>query len=132
MEDSKINKENIFKFLDTYFASNPLYKFQHDSYDQFINDIVFPTMKESPNIITENIFQDKIYRHRLEFTDIILKPPVNEIDDELIFPEDARIKHLSYSGKLIANVKQILEVIDAQTGTVSIKKTIVLNISSLF
>jgi DNA-directed RNA polymerase II subunit RPB2 len=124
MEESNINKENIFKFLDTYFASNPLYKFQHDSYDQFINDIVFPTMKESPNIITENIFQDKIYRHRLEFSDIVLKPPVNEIDDELIFPEDARIKHLSYSGKLIANVKQILEIVEAQTGTVTTKRVI--------
>jgi len=111
-----INKESIFKLLDFYFASDPLYKFQHDSYDQFINDIVFPTMKESPNIIMENVFQDKIYRHRLEFTDISLKPPVNEIDDELIFPEDARIKHLSYSGKLIANVKQILEIVETQTG----------------
>jgi DNA-directed RNA polymerase II subunit RPB2 len=111
-----INKESIFKLLDFYFASDPLYKFQHDSYDQFINDIVFPTMKESPNIIMENVFQDKIYRHRLEFSDISLKPPVNEIDDELIFPEDARIKHLSYSGKLIANVKQILEIVETQTG----------------
>ena len=116
---SEINKETIFKVLDLYFAGNPLYKFQHDSYDQFINDIVFPLMKESPNIITENIFQDKIYRHRLEFSDIVLKPPVNEIDDELIFPEDARIKHLSYSGKLIANVKQVLEIVESQTGNIT-------------
>ena len=111
-----INKESIFKLIDFYFASDPLYQFQQASYDQFINDIVFPTMKESPNIITENVFQDKIFRHRLEFSDITLKPPVNEIDDELIFPEDARIKHLSYSGKLIANVKQILEIVETQTG----------------
>ena len=119
LDNKTINKETIFQFLDVYFASNPLYKFQHDSYDQFINDIVFPTMKESSNIITENIFQDKIYRHKLEFSDITLKPPVNEIDDELIFPEDARIKHLSYSGKLIANVKQVLEIVESQSGNVT-------------
>ena len=58
LDNKTINKETIFQFLDVYFASNPLYKFQHDSYDQFINDIVFPTMKESSNIITENIFQN--------------------------------------------------------------------------
>ena len=68
MDKPSINKESIFKLIDFYFASDPLYKFQHDSYDQFINDIVFPTLKESPNIISENVFQDKIYRHRLEFS----------------------------------------------------------------
>lgn len=114
-----INKENIFKFLDLYFASNPLYKFHLYSFDQFFQDIVCRLLRDSPNIISENIFQDKIYRHRLEFTDIVLKPPVNEIDDELIFPEDARIKHLSYSGKLIANVKQILEIVESQTGNIT-------------
>ena len=119
LDNKSINKETIFKFLDLYFASNPLYKFHIDSFDQFINDIVFPTLKENPNIITENIFQDKIYRHKLEFSDITLKPPVNEIDDELIFPEDARIKHLSYSGKLIANVKQVLEIVESQTGNIT-------------
>jgi DNA-directed RNA polymerase II subunit RPB2 len=118
---SKINNQNIFKLIDFYFAGDPLYKFQHDSYDQFINDIVFPMMKESPNIITENIFNDKIYRHKLEFSNINLKPPVNEMDDELIFPEDARIKHLSYSGKLIADVKQILEIVETQTGNTTRK-----------
>ena len=121
MDKPDINKESIFKLIDFYFASDPLYKFQHDSYDQFINDIVFPTLKESPNIIAENVFQDKIYRHRLEFSEIALKPPVNEIDDELIFPEDARLKHLSYSGKLISNVKQMLDIIEVQTGATTTK-----------
>lgn len=121
MDELSINKESIFKLIDFYFASDPLYKFQHDSFDQFINDIVFPTLKESPNIISENVFQDKIYRHRLEFSEIALKPPVNEIDDELIFPEDARLKHLNYSGKLIANVKQMLDIIEAQTGAITTK-----------
>ncbi len=116
-----IDKETIFKLLDFYFASDPLYKFHHDSYDQFINDIVFPTLKESPNIIAENIYQDTIYRHRLEFSEVALKPPVNEIDDELIFPEDARIKHLSYSGKLISNVRQVLDIVETQTGNTTTK-----------
>jgi DNA-directed RNA polymerase II subunit RPB2 len=113
---STIDKESIFKLIDFYFSEDPLYKFQYDSYDQFINDIVCPTLTENANIISEETYQDKIYRHRLIFTDVALKPPVNEIDDELIFPEDARIKHLSYSGKLICNVKQILEIIETQTG----------------
>lgn len=116
-----INKDTIFKLLDFYFAEDPLYKFQYDSYDQFINDIVCPTLTENANIISEETHQDKIYRHRLIFTDVALKPPVNEIDDELIFPEDARIKHLSYSGKLICNVKQILEIIESQTGNSTVR-----------
>jgi DNA-directed RNA polymerase II subunit RPB2 len=120
-EITEINKDTIFRLFDCYFASEPLYKFQHDSFDQFINDIVLPTLAESPNIISENILQNKIYRHRLKFSDISLKPPVNEIDDELIFPEDARIKHLSYSGKLIAHVKQFLDIVDCQTGATTSK-----------
>ena len=116
-----VNKDTIFKLLNCYFASDPLYKFQHDSFDQFVNDIIFPTLKESPNIISENVYQDRIYRHRLEFNDISLKPPVNEIDDELIFPEQARINHLSYSGKLISGVKQFLDIVETQTGVTTTK-----------
>ncbi|NBW58094.1 hypothetical protein EBR43_10025, partial [bacterium] len=100
-----------------------MYSFQHNSYNQFINEIVFKELEDNPNLIYENVTKDKIYKYRLRFSNIQLKPPTDESsnEDDILFPEDARIKFLTYSSRLVADIKQVQETIDLETNEVSEK-----------
>ncbi len=92
-----------------------LYQNQYNSFHQFIEEIIFKELKESPNVIHENFTEDHVYRYRFIFDDIRLKPPVFENEDRDMWPEDARRNHLTYSSKLVATVRQIQEKIDIRT-----------------
>jgi DNA-directed RNA polymerase II subunit RPB2 len=110
----EINDKNIFKLIDLLLKGD-LYKSNRDSFAQFIEEIIYKELKDGQNIFSEKYKNNKIYRHRFLFDNIGLKPPINENNDELMFPEDARIKNLDYQSKLVADVKQILEIIDLET-----------------
>jgi len=110
----EINDKNIFKLIDLLLKGD-LYKSNRDSFAQFIEEIIYKELKDGQNIFSEKYKNNKIYRHRFQFDNIGLKPPINENNDELMFPEDARIKNLDYQSKLVADVKQILEIIDLET-----------------
>ena len=110
----EVNNENIYSLIDL-LMKNDLYKTNRDSFAQFIEEIIYKELKEGQNIFNEKYHNNKIYRHRFQFDNIGLKPPINENNDELMFPEDARIKNLDYQSKLVADVKQILEIIDLET-----------------
>ena len=110
----EVNNENIYSLIDL-LMKNDLYKTNRDSFAQFIEEIIYKELKEGQNIFNEKYLNNKIYRHRFQFDNIGLKPPINENNDELMFPEDARIKNLDYQSKLVADVKQILEIIDLET-----------------
>ena len=109
-----ITSEEIKKLIDLYFIDKfAMYKLQYDSYSQFINEVVYKTLVENQNIIY--IEDDKenniIYEHYLKFDNIELRYPEND-QGEVIYPEDARRNHLSYSSKLLVDVKQILKIKD--------------------
>lgn len=125
LEDNKINKmskynmisqENIDKLVELYFQQEYIaYSHLHDSYDKFIED-VRNTIKNSSNTFFE-IFEDNyLYRYKFTFEDISIKPPTNETNDEIIFPNQARVRNLTYSSKIVATVKQIQEKINVSTG----------------
>jgi DNA-directed RNA polymerase II subunit RPB2 len=110
----EVNDENIFGLVDLLLKGD-LYKSNRDSFAQFIEEIIYKELKDGTNIFSEKYKNNKIYRHRFQFENIGLKPPINENNDELMFPEDARIKNLDYQSKLVADVKQILEIVDLET-----------------
>lgn len=113
------SQDNIHNLIDLKFDERySMYKFHHDSFDQFINEIAFKELEENPNLIYENVSKEYIYKYRLKYHNIQLKPPVDESsnEDEILFPEDARIKFLTYSSRLIADIKQIQEIINLETG----------------
>ena len=117
-----ITQNEIHNVIDLMFDDRyEMYSFQHNSYNQFINEIVFKELEDNPNLIYENVTKDKIYKYRLKFTNIQLKPPTDESsnEDDILFPEDARIKFLTYSSRLVADIKQIQEIIDLETNEIT-------------
>lgn len=109
-QDDILDLQDLF-FKETY----ALYQLQYNHFHQFLEESVPRELKENPNIFHEGIIGDKIYRYRFTFDDISIKPPTLPNDDEYMFPEDARKKHLTYSSKLEATVTQIQEIIDINT-----------------
>lgn len=123
------NKIDIWKLIDLYFKERyVLYQLQYSSYNQFIEECVLWELENNPNIIHMRVDTktNKIYKYRFKFENVVLKPPSddNGNEEEIIFPEDARIRHLTYASKLVANVKQIQEVIDVTTGEVESEKVL--------
>ncbi len=106
-EENSITNKKIYKLIDLYFNDKfIMYKMQYDSYNQFINEIVYKTLTESENIIyvSEDKEKNVIYEYSFRFLNININYPTNE-QNEIIYPEDARKNHLSYSSKLFADVQ---------------------------
>jgi DNA-directed RNA polymerase II subunit RPB2 len=118
------NQNNIHNLIDLMFNDRyTMYNFHYNSYNQFINEIIFKELEENSNIIYENINKNFIHRHKLKYENIQLKPPIDETsnDNEILFPETARIKFLTYSSRLIADVKQIHEIVNLETNEIEEK-----------
>ena len=116
-----ITPSRIHELIDLIFDEKyAMYTYHYNSYNQFINEIAFKELESNSNLIFENVTKDKIYKYKFKFSNIQLKPPVDETsnDDEILFPEDARIKFLTYSSRLLADVKQIQESVDVETNEV--------------
>jgi DNA-directed RNA polymerase II subunit RPB2 len=112
------SSEEIFKLIDLYFnEKHILYNFQWNSFNQFINDSIRNEIMGSEHIIHEDQHGGKIYRYKIIFENVSIKPPIddNSNDEEIIFPEDCRTRFLTYASKLIADVSQIQEIIDCES-----------------
>lgn len=120
---TQLTTTDLMKVMDLYFNEKfVLYKFQYDAFSQFIEETIFRELKENPNIIDirEDKIKHKIYIYKFEYDNIALQEPVDENGD-IIFPETARTKHLTYASKLVADIKQIQETINFDTGIVEKK-----------
>jgi len=112
------NSDEIFKLIDLYFNEKfILYNFQWHSFNQFINDTIRFEISNLEHIIHEDQQGGRIYRYKILFENVSIKPPVddNANDEEIIFPEDCRTRFLTYASKLIADVSQIQEIIDCES-----------------
>jgi DNA-directed RNA polymerase beta subunit len=117
-----INNNDTFKLIDLYFEKKfTLYKSLYESYEQFIEEIIYKELKEGENIFYEKMEGDKLYKYKFVFDDIRLKPPLHNNEEDYMWPEDARKKNLTYSSKLVATVRQIQEVIDIPSDTITRK-----------
>lgn len=118
----EVTNKDLEKVIDLYFKEQyAIYKNRYKSFHQFIDEIIYKELKNNSNIIHENFTKDKIYRYKFVFDDISLRPPLIENEDRFMWPEDARMKHLTYASKLIATVKQVQETIDINTGEKSVR-----------
>lgn len=112
------SSEEIFKLIDLYFNEKfILYNFQWNAFNQFINDTIRNEITNIEHIIHEDQHAGKIYRYKIIFENVAIKPPVddNANDEEILFPEDCRTRFLTYASKLIADVSQVQEIIDCET-----------------
>jgi len=112
--------EPYFALLDMYFERNNqvLVKHQIDSFDQFIEEVIPSILQDSDNIISEKIGDNKIVKYRLTFEELGIKPPMLEVEEELMFPLDAIQKNLSYSSIYTATVTQWQDIVDIESGAV--------------
>lgn len=121
MENERINDlsiNDIFRLADLYFyKKNYIYRHLYNSYNKFLEEDVprFLTAPDNVHVFHETITENKVYKHRFLFNNIIIESPSQNNGVEPLFPIDARQQSLSYSIKMLADVKQELEIIDIAT-----------------
>jgi DNA-directed RNA polymerase beta subunit len=117
-ETEVLKSDEMFKLIDLYFNEKfILYNFQWHAFNQFINNTIRHDISNIEHVIHEDQYGGKIYRYKIIFENVSIKPPVddNANDEEIIFPEDCRTQFLTYASKLIADVSQVQEIIDCET-----------------
>lgn len=116
---NNISEDNIYHFMDLYFKQkNIMYSHLYNSFDKLLDEDIPQFLKKNENMFYESVTKDKIYRYRFQFDNIGIKPPYIDIEDEIMFPQDARMKQLTYLSKLVANVTQYQDVVDIATGDI--------------
>lgn len=127
LSSQQIDSNNIFKLIDLFFNEKfILYSFQHNSYNQFVSDIIRRDIIGMEHIIHEDQQAGKIYRYKIIFKNVCIKPPVDDTanDEEIIYPEDCRTRFLSYMIKVIADVSHVQEIIDCESPSIEVEQKI--------
>ena len=107
-----ITQDVLNKALDLYFNKpNVMYKHLFDSYELFIEEYI-PHILGEDNIFYENVTKEQIFIHGFVCKDIKIKPCIFENNNELKYPNDARINHLNYFATITATVIQYVDVIN--------------------
>lgn len=111
------SEEDSFKLADLLMKQQGvLYGHQYNSFNRFIDEqIQFFLQNSNNNVFFEKITNNKVYKYSFRYDNISIKPPYIDIDNEDMFPQDARLRNFTYGGKLVANVTQIQEIIDINT-----------------
>ena len=119
----ELNQDDILPLQNLIFKEvNSMYKLQYNHFNQCMEDMIPRMLKENKNIFYESILGNKIYKYRFLFDEISIKPPEIPGKKEYMFPEDARKNNYTYSAKIEANVKQIQEIFDINSGKTIVKQ----------
>lgn len=123
MADFKPTQDDIDKVLDLYFKQ-PRILFEHlfTSYNQLVEEIIPYSLIQESNNFYQHVSKDYIYHHGFRCSNIRIKPPTFDNDNEIKFPSDARKNHLNYFSSIIADVQQVVEKVDIKTGDKIIKQ----------
>ena len=118
-----INQEEIDKLIDLYFKQpRVLYEHLFSSYNQLVEEIIPYSLIQEQNYFYQNYIENNIYLHGFKCTNIRIKPPTFDNDNEIKFPSDARKNHLNYFATIVADIVQVLEKVDILTGNRTIKE----------
>jgi len=120
--DDKVQDE-INQIIDLYFKQpRILYEHLFTSYNQLVEEIIPYCLIQEPNHFYQNVIENNIYMHGFKCSNIRIKPPTFDNDNEIKFPSDARKNHLNYFATVVGDVVQILEKVDILTGEKTIKE----------
>jgi len=113
--------KEIDKLTDLYFNEKYILYIHHiHSFNNFMKEVVKDEVERAVHILGEyEIYNEdkkekKLYRYSFEFKNICVKPPIDEsssYDEEILLPEVARNKSLSYSGRILADITQYQELL---------------------
>lgn len=117
MSNYKSSQEDIDKLIDLYYKQpRILYEHLFASYNQLVEEIIPFCLIQEPNYFYQNVIKDVIYLHGFKCSNIRIKPPTFDNNNEIKFPRDARKNHLNYFATVVADMVQILEKVDIATG----------------
>lgn len=117
-----IDVEDSFKLADLYFKQkNIMYTHLYNSFNKFLDEDVKNLLQYGDNTFFEKVTKDSVIKYKFVFSNISIKPPTFDNDDELMFPADARKRNLTYAVKLVATVKQVQETTNVFTDEVVVK-----------
>ncbi|BGP69929.1 DNA-dependent RNA polymerase II [Rhodotorula toruloides] len=113
--DETITQEDCWTVIAAYFADKTLVSQQIDSFNEFVNTTMQELVDESGSLILDQNMQhsgkagDATKRYELKFEQIYLsKPTQTEADGTVapMFPNEARLRNLTYSAPLYIDVKK--------------------------
>lgn len=125
MSSTTASKEIARSILHTYFTTNPYPYTQHhiDSYDQFVQeDMIHIIRSQNPIILVKELLDDQLnlYKYRVKIyvggvdgSDIEIGTPTMQLqngkDVRLMFPNDARLRNLTYASTVYARIHVCIE-----------------------
>jgi DNA-directed RNA polymerase II subunit RPB2 len=117
-----MDMEDHFKLIDLYFRQKYImFSHLHNSFDKFIDDDIRDLLENGNNVFFEKTTKDKVYRYKFVYEDIAIRPPMIETEDEIMTPQQARLRDMTYSAKLLATITQVQEIVDIATGEIKTK-----------
>lgn len=120
--NNSIDIDSIYKFIDLFFKQkNIMYSHLYNSFDKLLDEDIPNFLKNTKSVFYEKVTKDKVFKYMFKYDDIAIKPPFIDMDDEIMFPQHARLRNLTYGSKLVANITQIQEITDIATDTVTTK-----------
>ena len=117
-----INNDDLSIIKDLLFQNEySLYDLQYNAFHQFLDVDVIQELKNK-NVFyeTKSINGNFIYKYKLKYGDLQIKPPMSN-NNEYMWPNDARKKHLSYVSKIFSKVQQVQEIHNVITGEITEK-----------
>ena len=116
-EIAGINQLDINLLIKLYFKQpNILYEHLFSSFHQLIEEIIPYSICKENNYFYESIDNNTIYLHGFKCSNVRIKPPTNQSNNDMLSPKEARTKHLKYFATIIADVQQFVEKEDMVTG----------------
>jgi DNA-directed RNA polymerase II subunit RPB2 len=112
-----LDEQKISNTIIDFYFHNPdvLYGHLINSFDQFIKEIIPHLLSNEVNIFYENVENEFIILHGFKCSNIRIKPPTFENDNEIKFPSDARKNQLNYFSTIVVDIQQYVEKINAIT-----------------
>lgn len=108
--NSELTTNDFFKLIDLYFSKQRIiFMHQLASFNKFIDQYIPDFLTNNRNVFYEKYTDTEIITYRFQFSNIKVRPPIDSTTNNIMFPNDARNKSLTYSSELIADIEQIQE-----------------------
>lgn len=114
-EYEELNEDDCWTVISSFFAQKGLVRQQLDSFDEFVQNTMQELVDENADLILDQADQhtghesDVTRRYEIKFGQIYLsRPTVTEADGSVvpIFPQEARLRNLTYSAPLYVEMKK--------------------------
>lgn len=122
-QEKEIEQEDVWTVVSAFFEKMGLVRQQLDSFDQFIQHTIQEIVDENAKLVVETPETERegdyMRRYNINFGQIYLsKPTIVETDGttQPLFPNEARLRNLTYAAPLYIDLMKTITVVDNATG----------------